>query len=79
MEDDGPGIPAENLETVFQRFYTSRPKGTQFGTNSGLGLSIVRQIIEAHGGEVRAENIVDAENPDRVAGARFTVILPTRA
>ncbi|WP_348521490.1 ATP-binding protein [Brevundimonas sp. A19_0] len=79
VEDDGPGIPEENLETVFQRFYTSRPKGTVFGTNSGLGLSIVRQIVEAHGGEVRAENIVDPESPDRVAGARFTVTLPPRA
>ena len=79
VEDDGPGIPEDNLETVFQRFYTSRPKGTVFGTNSGLGLSIVRQIVEAHGGEVRAENIVDPDAPDRVAGARFTVTLPTRA
>ena len=82
VEDDGPGIPEENLETVFQRFYTSRPKGTVFGTNSGLGLSIVRQIVEAHGGEVRAENIVapdSPDSPDRVAGARFTVTLPTRA
>jgi len=79
VEDDGPGIPEENLETVFQRFYTSRPKGTTFGTNSGLGLSIVRQIVEAHGGEVRAENIVDPAAPGRVAGARFIVTLPSRA
>jgi hypothetical protein len=57
VDDDGPGIPPDNLETVFERFYTSRPKGgTAFGANSGLGLSIVRQIVEAHGGRVQAEN-----------------------
>ncbi|RZJ05233.1 MAG: HAMP domain-containing histidine kinase [Brevundimonas sp.] len=74
VEDDGPGIPAENLETVFERFYTSRPKGTAFGANSGLGLSIVRQIVEAHGGEVRAENRKRADGT--IAGARFEVALP---
>ncbi|MBX9576132.1 MAG: sensor histidine kinase [Caulobacteraceae bacterium] len=74
VEDDGPGIPADNLETVFERFYTSRPKGTAFGGNSGLGLSIVRQIVEAHGGRVWAENRVDDEA--RTTGARFTVVLP---
>lgn len=74
VEDEGPGIPEENLETVFERFYTSRPKGTAFGNNSGLGLSIVRQIVEAHGGWVRASNRHDAEG--RVTGARFEVALP---
>ena len=74
VDDDGPGIPPENLETVFERFYTSRPRGTAFGTNSGLGLSIVRQIVEAHGGKVWAEN---RKSPDgAVAGARFEVALP---
>ncbi len=72
--DDGPGIPEENLETVFERFYTSRPKGTAFGTNSGLGLSIVRQIVEAHGGWVQASNRVDDRG--RIVGARFEVALP---
>ena len=74
VEDDGPGIPEENLETVFQRFYTSRPQGAAFGSNSGLGLSIVRQIVEAHGGEVRAENRRSADGA--VTGACFTVRLP---
>ena len=75
VEDDGPGIPPDNLETVFERFYTSRPKGTAFGANSGLGLSIVRQIVEAHGGRVQAEN---RAGPDgSVAGAKFRVDLPT--
>jgi two-component system sensor histidine kinase ChvG len=68
VEDDGPGIPPENLETVFERFYTSRPKGAAFGGNSGLGLSIARQIIEAHGGKIWAEN--------HGAGARFCLQLP---
>lgn len=74
VDDDGPGIPPENLESIFERFYTSRPKGAAFGGNSGLGLSIARQIVEAHGGEIHAENRVDAEG--RVKGARFTVVLP---
>lgn len=74
VEDDGPGIPPDNLETVFERFYTARPKGAAFGGNSGLGLSIVRQIVEAHGGRVWAEN---RPGPDgAVAGARFEVALP---
>ncbi len=76
VEDDGPGLPPDNLETVFERFYTSRPKGTAFGGNSGLGLSIARQIVEAHGGEVHAEN---RPGPDgAVVGARFIVRLPER-
>ena len=74
VEDDGPGIPAENLETVFERFYTSRPRGAAFGSNSGLGLSIVRQIVDAHGGRVTATNRVDASGA--VEGARFEVALP---
>ena len=74
VEDDGPGIPPENLETVFERFYTSRPRGAAFGSNSGLGLSIVRQIVEAHGGRVTATNRLDASGA--VKGARFDVALP---
>jgi two-component system sensor histidine kinase ChvG len=74
VDDDGPGIPADNLETVFERFYTSRPKGAAFGHNSGLGLSIARQIVEAHGGRIWAENRQDAEG--KVTGARFAVEFP---
>ncbi|MFT3728299.1 MAG: ATP-binding protein [Terricaulis sp.] len=73
VEDQGPGIPAENLETVFRRFYTQRPKGTAFGGNSGLGLSIARQIVGAHNGRIYAQNI---ERDGRVAGARLVVELP---
>ncbi len=74
IDDDGPGVPPENLETVFERFYTSRPKGHAFGGNSGLGLSIARQIASAHSGEVRAEN---RAGPDgQIVGARFILDLP---
>lgn len=71
VEDDGPGIPPEALETIFQRFYTQRPAGAAFGTHSGLGLAIVRQIITAHGGTVHAEN-----RAAPASGARFVVRLP---
>jgi two-component system, OmpR family, sensor histidine kinase ChvG len=74
VDDDGPGIPDENLETIFDRFYTSRPKGQAFGGNSGLGLSIARQIVLAHGGRIWAENRKDAQG--KTLGARFIVALP---
>jgi two-component system sensor histidine kinase ChvG len=74
VDDDGPGIPPDNLETIFERFYTSRPKGTAFGGNSGLGLSIARQVAEAQGGSIRAENRTEADGV--VLGARFIVHLP---
>ena len=74
VDDDGPGVPPENLDTVFKRFYTSRPRGAAFGSNSGLGLSIVRQIVEAHGGRVHAENRHAQDGA--VLGARFVVELP---
>jgi two-component system sensor histidine kinase ChvG len=74
VDDEGPGIPADNLETVFQRFYTERPQGTAFGTHSGLGLAIARQIVEAHGGRITASNRLTGDGA--IAGARFTVELP---
>ncbi|WP_237480559.1 stimulus-sensing domain-containing protein [Lichenibacterium dinghuense] len=83
VDDDGPGIPAHAFERIFERFYTDRPD-QGFGQNSGLGLSISRQIIEAHGGRIWAANRVapaaeDGESEPgepRVFGARFTVWLP---
>ncbi len=74
FDDDGPGIPESGLERVFERFYSERPEGEQFGTHSGLGLSISRQIVEAHGGTIGAENRVATDGA--VRGARFTVRLP---
>lgn len=76
--DEGPGIPVDNLETIFRRFYTERPKGTAFGASSGLGLSIARQIVEAHKGRIWAEN-APGPTPGSVAGARFVVLLPLAA
>ncbi|MES1197641.1 MAG: ATP-binding protein [Pseudomonadota bacterium] len=75
VEDQGPGIPADNVETIFRRFYTQRPRGAAFGNNSGLGLSIARQIIGALGGRIYAENIESFEG-DAPAGARLVVELP---
>ena len=74
IEDDGPGIPEGKLEAIFDRFYTERPAGEAFGTHSGLGLSISKQIVEAHGGLIIAENRRDATGG--IAGARFIVRLP---
>jgi two-component system, OmpR family, sensor histidine kinase ChvG len=74
VDDDGPGIRADNLESIFERFYTDRPEGDEFGQNSGLGLAITRQIVEAHRGTIRPENRMCADGT--VEGARFTVILP---
>ncbi|MCA0406340.1 MAG: sensor histidine kinase [Proteobacteria bacterium] len=73
VEDEGPGIPDHALERIFERFYTDRPDHG-FGQNSGLGLSISQQIVEAHGGSIRAENIPDGAGGRR--GARFIVTLP---
>lgn len=75
VDDEGPGVPADALEKIFSRFYTKRPAGAAFGTNSGLGLAISRQIATSHGGVIWAENRVD-ENA-KVLGARFIVELPT--
>ncbi len=72
--DAGPGLPAGKLEAIFQRFYSERPESEKFGIHSGLGLSISRQIVEAHNGSIAAENLVDEKGD--VTGARFSVTLP---
>jgi two-component system sensor histidine kinase ChvG len=74
IEDEGPGIPEAKLESIFERFYSERPRGERFGQHSGLGLSISKQIVEGLRGQILAENRRDAEG--RVAGARFIVRLP---
>jgi len=85
VEDEGPGIPPENLERIFERFYTDRPQES-FGQNSGLGLNISRQIVVAHGGRLWAENRLyegDGVHGKSVGaaerksgGARFVIRLP---
>ena len=77
VEDAGPGIQAENLTRIFDRFYTDRPGEEAFGKNSGLGLNISQQIVLAHGGTIWAENRSDAQlGKRRVKGARFVIRLP---
>ena len=72
--DEGPGIPAGKERDIFERFYSERPVGEKYGTHSGLGLSISKQIVETHGGRVWAENRLDEAGNTR--GARFVVWLP---
>jgi two-component system sensor histidine kinase ChvG len=74
VDDDGPGIPEGAEESIFQRFYRERPADEQFGTHSGLGLSISKQIVDAHRGTIVATNRKSANR--RNLGARFTVRLP---
>ncbi|SNZ20518.1 stimulus-sensing domain-containing protein [Cohaesibacter gelatinilyticus] len=79
IDDDGSGIQAEDVSRVFERFYTDRPQGEEFGQNSGLGLSISKQIIEAYQGKIIASNRlgeVDDTGIASVLGARFTVRIP---
>jgi two-component system sensor histidine kinase ChvG len=82
VDDDGPGVPPHALEKIFERFYTDRPH-QGFGQNSGLGLSISKQIVEAHGGTIWVENRLGAQGQSgqhagelKVLGARFIVRLP---
>lgn len=77
VEDTGPGIPEQALTKVFKRFYSERPSG-DFGNHSGLGLAISKQIVEAHGGVIWAENIrpTHADITSEPLGARFVVGLP---
>jgi two-component system sensor histidine kinase ChvG len=82
VDDDGPGVPPDAFEKIFERFYTDRPH-QGFGQNSGLGLSITKQIVEAHGGTIRVENRTvpagrgeEPQDEPKVLGARFVVRLP---
>lgn len=78
VEDNGPGIRADSIDRIFERFYTDRPGSEAFGQNSGLGLSISRQIVEAHGGTLTAENITVGK-PGDIRGARFIATFPAEA
>lgn len=73
IEDEGPGIPENQLDNVFKRFYSERPEHEKYGQHSGLGLSICKQIITAHNGIIYAENNVERDG--EVSGARFVVLL----
>jgi two-component system sensor histidine kinase ChvG len=78
VDDCGPGIRPDNLDRIFERFYTDRPEGS-FGSNSGLGLSISKQIVDAHRGRIWAENRygkAEAGGEKPVLGARFIVRIP---
>jgi two-component system, OmpR family, sensor histidine kinase ChvG len=87
VEDDGPGIRPDTMDKIFERFYTDRPQ-QHFGQNSGLGLSISKQIVDAHGGRISVENRIAGQRSQgegaqdvggadcHVLGARFTVELP---
>ena len=77
VDDDGPGVRPEAMDRIFERFYTDRPQ-EGFGQNSGLGLSISRQIVDAHGGRLWVENRMNPRtaDPNDVLGARFIVRLP---
>ncbi len=77
VDNDGPEIPERTLETIFERFYSSRPETEKFGLHSGLGLSISRQIVQAHQGIIFARNLKDENG--RHQGVRFTIILPAAA
>ncbi len=72
VEDNGPGIPLENLDKIFTRFYTERPETEGFGNHSGLGLSIVKQIMQAHEAEISVSNIIDEQG--QVLGCRFKLV-----
>jgi two-component system, OmpR family, sensor histidine kinase ChvG len=71
VEDDGPGVPPEARQAIFQRFHSDRPHDDAFGRHSGLGLAIAKTIVTAHGGRIE---VSDSETGS--GGARFTVILP---
>lgn len=71
VEDDGPGVPADQREVIFRRFHSVRPHSEDFGRHSGLGLAIARTIIEAHDGEIMA-----LDRPDAASGACFEIRLP---
>ncbi len=73
IEDEGPGIPEKQLDNIFKRFYSERPEHEKYGQHSGLGLSICKQIINAHNGIIYAENRKDRDG--KIIGARFVVVL----
>jgi len=72
VDDTGIGIPSRDLDRIFERFYRVDPARSRETGGTGLGLSIVRNIAEAHGGEVRVRSVLGA-------GSTFVVRLPATA
>jgi two-component system sensor histidine kinase ChvG len=71
IDDEGPGVPPEAREAIFNRFHSVRPEGENFGRHSGLGLAIAQAIVKGHDGEIDVQDRDDAPS-----GARFTIRLP---
>ena len=71
IDDEGPGVPAELREAIFNRFHSVRPEAEEFGRHSGLGLAISRAIVQGHDGEIHV-----SDRDDAPSGARFTISLP---
>ena len=71
IADEGPGVPAEAREAIFNRFHSVRPDAENFGRHSGLGLAIAQAIVNGHDGEIDVQDRNDAPS-----GARFTIRLP---
>ena len=71
VDDEGPGVPEEAREAIFNRFHSVRPDGEDFGRHSGLGLAIAQAIVKGHDGEIDVQDRDDAPS-----GARFTIRLP---
>jgi two-component system, OmpR family, sensor histidine kinase ChvG len=71
VTDEGPGIPAEAREKIFERFHSLRPESETFGSHSGLGLAIARTIVEAHDGALTAR-----EREDGQPGACLVIDMP---
>jgi two-component system sensor histidine kinase ChvG len=77
VEDDGPGVPEDKREKIFDRFYSERPESQGFGNHSGLGLNICREIVTVHNGTIRAENRYGPRGVEGPClGARFVMTLP---
>ena len=74
MEDNGPGIPVGSADKIFERFYSERPDAESFGKHSGLGLSISRQIVASHGGEIKGKNRIGPKG--ELLGSAIIVKLP---
>ena len=74
VDDQGPGVPHDNLEKIFEPFVTQSPEGDKLGHHSGLGLSIAKKIVRRHNGTIWAENKYTVQGD--ISGSRFGVRIP---